>query len=503
MLSSPANSRSRAFARGLALLAAAAAAGLALTGGFAQTVAAGASETADLEEASLPAAGGDTAEAADAADSALSAAAAGQGLEAAAEAGSFTLSGSGYGHGVGMSQYGAQEMAKAGYGADAILGFYYPGVTIANRTVGNIQVQLIQSSSVVVRFAGAAGTVTPGGGSAASAAKGAVAKLTVSGGQVRLEGVGTAKTAASFTVAWNGASNCSGYVTVDGTSGGSSGYCRGTMTATVINGNVNLIATVGLARDYIYGLGEVPSSWSAAALRAQACAARTYAAKQTLKSSCNCHVYSDTRSQAYVGRSKEVEAGYGSTWVANVNMTAPSATSGSLMLYGGNPITASYSAANGGWTEASEDIWSSALPYLIAKEDPWSVKPGVPDSVKAWTVTKTQAQMRTIFGLSDVASVTITATTRGGSAKTIVAKSAAGATKTISGAETIRGAFGLRSAHFKIVGAAAPVVPSTPVGQVLLSPDWTGDGLGELVTVDAAGRIWTYPFTTAATLANP
>ncbi|MDR2348961.1 MAG: CAP domain-containing protein, partial [Bifidobacteriaceae bacterium] len=45
--------------------------------------------------------------------------------------------------------------------------------------------------------------------------------------------------------------------------------------------------------------------------------------------------------------------------------------------------------------------------------------------------------------------------------------------------------------------------PLAPFGQVLLSPDWTGDGLGELVTVDAAGRIWTYPFTTAATLANP
>ncbi|MDR2453246.1 MAG: SpoIID/LytB domain-containing protein, partial [Bifidobacteriaceae bacterium] len=373
-------------------------------------------------------------------------------------------------------------------------GFYYPGTTIANRAVGSIRVQLIQSASVVVRFAGAAGTLSAGG-SATAAAKGAVVAFTVSGGQVKASGVGADRTAASFALAWNGASNCTGYVTVDNAAAGSSGYCRGTMTATVIGGKVNLIATLGLARDYIYGLGEVPSSWQAAALQAQACAARTYAAKQTLKDSCNCEVYSDTRSQAYVGRSKEVEATWGAKWVAAVNATSPSATSGSLVLYGGSPITASYSAANGGASEASAEIWSSALPYLISKADPWSVAAGVPDSVKAWTATKTQAQMRAIFGLADVASATITATTQGGSAKTIVAKSSAGASKTISGAEAIRAAFGLKSAHFKISGgqAAAPISPVSPFAQVLLSADVTGDGRGEVVGLDAAGRVWTYP----------
>ncbi|MDR1633445.1 MAG: SpoIID/LytB domain-containing protein [Bifidobacteriaceae bacterium] len=418
---------------------------------------------------------------------------------AAAVPASFSISGAGWGHGVGMSQYGAQEMAKAGNSAGAILGFYYPGTTTANRNLGNIRVQLKQAATVVVRYAGAAGALTPAGGSATSVARGGVITLTVSGQNVVANGAGAAKTARQFGLTWNGAANCSGYVTVDGSSGGASGYCRGSMTATVINGKVNLIVTVGLARDYIYGLQEVPSSWQPAALQAQATAARSYAVKQAYKDSCNCEVYSDTRSQAYAGRSKEVESGgWGARWVSNVNATAPSASSGALLLYNGSPIAANYSAANGGSTESSADIWGNSLPYLVAKADPWSVKPDVPDSIKAWKVTKTQAEMKAIFGLTDVASVTITAKTGGGSAKTITARTAGGATKTISGAETIRSAFGLKSAHFSISSPTAPTTPptavNTPFVGIVLTADLTGDSRGDVVALDRDGRLVLYPF---------
>jgi SpoIID/LytB domain protein len=406
-----------------------------------------------------------------------------------------------------MSQYGAQEMAKAGYNANAILAFYYPGTSIQNQTVGNIRVQLRQAASVVVRYAGADGAVTPAGSSASAVAKGGAVTLTVSGSNVVASGAGATKTAKQINLTWSGASNCSGYVTVDGASAGSSGYCRGSMSATVVSGQVNLIVTVGLGREYIYGLGEVPSSWEPAALQAQAAAGRTYAAKQTYKSSCDCEVYSDTRSQAYAGRSKEIESGgWGARWVANVNLTAPSATVGSLILYGGAPITASYSAANGGSTEASNEIWSGSLPYLVAKADPWSVKPGVPDSIKAWTVAKTQAQVAAIFGLPDVTSITITTRTAGGSAKAITAKASNGTSKVINGAETIRNAFGLKSAHFSITGSAPPpvtpppdpgrrpTVVKTPFPSIMLSPDLTGDGLGEVLGLDQNGTLVAYPF---------
>ncbi|HEX2864006.1 MAG TPA: SpoIID/LytB domain-containing protein [Deinococcales bacterium] len=45
------------------------------------------------------------------------------------------IDGSGWGHGVGLSQYGAKNMAARGWTFDQILGFYYPGVTLANYNV--------------------------------------------------------------------------------------------------------------------------------------------------------------------------------------------------------------------------------------------------------------------------------------------------------------------------------------------------------------------------------
>ena len=44
----------------------------------------------------------------------------------------FLINGQGYGHGVGLSQYGAQYAAKAGYTYDQILATYYPGASIVN-----------------------------------------------------------------------------------------------------------------------------------------------------------------------------------------------------------------------------------------------------------------------------------------------------------------------------------------------------------------------------------
>ena len=57
----------------------------------------------------------------------------GQGAAATGGAGggSFTITGSGYGHNVGMSQWGAYAMANLGRSYREILQFYYTGVTIA------------------------------------------------------------------------------------------------------------------------------------------------------------------------------------------------------------------------------------------------------------------------------------------------------------------------------------------------------------------------------------
>ena len=43
----------------------------------------------------------------------------------------FILVGSGHGHGVGMSQWGARAMARRGIEYDEILETFYPGTTLA------------------------------------------------------------------------------------------------------------------------------------------------------------------------------------------------------------------------------------------------------------------------------------------------------------------------------------------------------------------------------------
>ncbi len=47
--------------------------------------------------------------------------------------GNYVIHGSGYGHGVGMSQYGAKDMAEAGFDYKQILTFYYTGVEVIKK----------------------------------------------------------------------------------------------------------------------------------------------------------------------------------------------------------------------------------------------------------------------------------------------------------------------------------------------------------------------------------
>jgi SpoIID/LytB domain protein len=404
---------------------------------------------------------------------------------------SFKFQGSGYGHGIGLSQWGAQAMAKAGKTATNILQYYYTGVTVGTKTAGNIRVQIRQASTVTLRFTGAAGNVGP-----AAVTQGGVVTLKVSGSQVVASGAATAN-GTSLNITWAGSNNCSGYVMVDGATG-TKGYCRGNMTATVIDGKINLIATLRLTDEYLYGLAEVPSTWETEALKAQAIAGRSYAFNQGYKASCNCEVYSDTRSQAYTGRAKEKEGPsenglYGQRWVTAVNATF-SGTSGQMVLdSSGNVVTAYYSSSSGGRTENNEDVWAgSANPNMRSVNDPWSLDAINPNA--SWTTTVTAAQATTAFGLANIVSIQVTKRDAAGYVKTLTATSTSGTARTLTGQDTIRTALGLKSAYFSIDSPPPPAQVRTPFAQIVLSPDLNGDGRGEVVAVDADGKLVYYPY---------
>ncbi len=114
---------------------------------------------------------------------------------------------------------------------------------------------------------------------------------------------------------------------------------------------------------YVRGVvsAEMPSSWPLAALEAQAIASRTYALT-TDAGGARFDVYSDTRSQVYLGVAAETAA----------TNAAVAGTAGQIVTYDGRPATTYYFASSGGMTENIENS------FIGAEPEPWLK--GVPDA---------------------------------------------------------------------------------------------------------------------------
>ncbi|MGH3110199.1 MAG: hypothetical protein ACRDQT_04680, partial [Gaiellaceae bacterium] len=61
----------------------------------------------------------------------------------------FVVSGRGWGHGVGMSQYGAYGMANAGQSYEEILAYYYTGTELGRSTRSDVRVLLAEGRPAV------------------------------------------------------------------------------------------------------------------------------------------------------------------------------------------------------------------------------------------------------------------------------------------------------------------------------------------------------------------
>jgi SpoIID/LytB domain protein len=122
-------------------------------------------------------------------------------------------------------------------------------------------------------------------------------------------------------------------------------------------------------QEYLYGLGEVPSSWPTTALKAQAIAARTYAftkaASTQHRSVCDCALYASSFDQVYAGWDKE-GALDGDRWVRAVDDTDDR-----VVVDAGDTIQAFYMSSSGGFTEDNENVWGGTpIGYLRGVCDP-------------------------------------------------------------------------------------------------------------------------------------
>jgi SpoIID/LytB domain protein len=382
---------------------------------------------------------------------------------------SFSFMGSGYGHGVGMSQIGARAKALAGETATTILNYYYSGTKIETATDSQILRinigHLLKSTKIRSDSTGAKLQLFAGALSETQTAEAVLTlpskttlNIDLSSSHLNISTTRSSKTTPItsgkiFTLRWSGTRYMDGTPTVISVTTNAlvNKYRYGQLQFRVIKdkllGNrLEIINSVRLQDEYLWGIGEVPSSWPLAALQAQAIASRTYALAKSLKirTACSCHLYGSISDQSFVGYSKEIEAIYGQFWKSAVDSTV-----GQIITYDGLPIMAYFSSSTGGATETSEHAWGTATPYTMSVPDTASADIKLNPKFATWSRQITQSVIADAFLLPDVVSLQVLSLNPVGTVDQIQATSSTGATAVLTG-ETFRSRSKLPSAWFSI-----------------------------------------------------
>ena len=259
--------------------------------------------------------------------------------------------GAGFGHGIGMSQYGTYGFAQKGFSHERILKHYYRGTSLSDAPSRPVRV-LLQASDPYVRFRGA--TRGPGGRELDPRK---TYRVTRAGGRLRIRGVGTF----SSPLRVKGARIRLLGPAINGVHNGL--YRSGFEFRPGSAGGVNAVNMLPLD-PYVQGVvaGEMPADWDIAALRVQAVTARTYALA-TRKTGGAFDLYPDTRSQVYRGITGE----------RSRSNQAVRETAGKILTYDGRPAITYYFSTSGGETENVELSFLGAAPkpWLKSVEDPY------------------------------------------------------------------------------------------------------------------------------------
>jgi stage II sporulation protein D len=262
----------------------------------------------------------------------------------------FFAAGHGWGHGVGLAQYGAYGYALHGWTYDEIVGHYYPGTTFGEAPVKRVRVLLVSGSKRVVVSSRSAFSVRDASGKSHKLPAGR--QELGPGLKLKLTAARAAKALPGPLVFVPGA---------DPLSLGRRSY-RGTLRVSAM-GSLRVVNTVGL-EPYLWGVvpSEMPDRWPAEALQAQAVVARTYALRHLHKGG-DFDLYPDTRSQVYGGIAAE----------AQTASDAVTKTAGEVVLYNGELAETFFYSSSGGRTANVQDVWpgSKPIPYLVSVPDPY------------------------------------------------------------------------------------------------------------------------------------
>ena len=369
----------------------------------------------------------------------------------ASAADSFTFIGSGFGHGVGLSQIGGKAMALEGKSAEDILKYYYTGVIVEPVSDWyDVRVNIgHQLSSATLQLVSNSGFIKINDYVIDSKQVVATFKFTTSGITTTIRKakatIATLAPAKSLNIQWSGTRFLEGAPAVVAFNPGkSTRYQYGEMNLVVVGKFFEATNTVRIKDEYLYGISEVSSAWPAEMLRAQVIAARTYAISKAgiYRPSCDCDLYGTIQDQLFVGTSKLAEAKYGALWKSAVDSTSVDEENGLAITYMGNPISAYYSSSTGGMTESALNAFGTAVDYLIPVADPVSLDPTRNPNYASWKRVVNGSIVAKAFGLLDVQKLEILD-------KRIEATSLNG-TKASLRLETFRSRAGLPSPFFKL-----------------------------------------------------
>ncbi len=382
----------------------------------------------------------------------------------------FTLTGHGWGHGIGMSQYGALGYAEHGWGYKQIMDHYFTGTHVGPMSSGAAERVLLSSGAHVDFGASSAMTLRDHAGM----------RKTLPAGGYRLQAGGTsghlqlvAKVNGALTkglVAPVQIHPGSQPLRLDDSAGiGFVGdHWHGVFRVIESGASLDCVDVVGMEK-YLRGVvpSEMPASWPLRALKAQAVAARSYAAA-TRNPSGDWDAYADTRSQVYGPIEHE----------DTTSTAAVTATTHQVVWYHHTIATTFFSSSSGGRTSSEQAAWdtSSGEPYLVPVTDRYDSANGA-NPYHTWpTQTYTGSGLAHALGVSG--SVTgLTPTVDPASQRTLsLGVTATGGTTTLTG-DQVQERMGLRSTWFRLLQRTL-IAPPTDIA-------------GTPITI--TGRVWPIP----------